>query len=167
MSFVEEPAEPTKADIIRQFNDGLKLIAQMRGQIDLLRAQLADRWDNHHNALACPYCNPDRELLTVDQIATLTKELAEARAALESEQLTNQDLSDSCVSLRTEADEWRKISFESQANWKAKAEALEGVLRQVRELREHADKLQLVVPFFAGELDRLLALHDPVKEQKP
>lgn len=45
-----------------------RVVADMQAQIAALHTEL-DRWkalafapmgDNHHNALACPYCNPGR-----------------------------------------------------------------------------------------------------------
>ncbi len=174
-----EEREPTAAEIRQQFTDGLKLIAQMRGQIDLLRAQLTDRWDNHHNALACPYCNPDRELLTVDQIAALTQDLSEARAALAAREQTiaalNEELSE--VAKQIEFD--TEATDEERRGLSAKVEALEGVLRQVWRYASHATGCMMHVSMHDGfgrqvtryctcGLDAILsALPDPVKEQKP
>jgi hypothetical protein len=54
----------------------LEVLAQAEAEVSDLRAQIARQLDNHHNALTCPYCNPDKRLLVdVDAVIQAIAEL--------------------------------------------------------------------------------------------
>lgn len=58
-----------KATWFEDFRTQNKCIADQHNEISRLRAELNEaitalpRHDNHHNALMCPYCNPDHLVL--------------------------------------------------------------------------------------------------------
>ncbi len=126
----------------------------------------------YHAREDCPFCLAEGG----QSISTLTKELAEARAALAAQEQVPRG--------SIELFQFGVKTLKRAEAAEAKVEALEGVLRQVREWIEPIREFVVGEDFdFDGfahiedehenakhaidQIEALVALPDPVKEQKP